>query len=342
MRTLKAVNIYLPLFILLSVLLSSCSDDVITPDTRLTFDLRAWDYSDNHYFLDTIYKESFEDYYNNTTISWHTDSFAVDEQSFEVWLQTDLSTTGYRMAGLHVDLQKLPSNGNYNDSLKVVPYPQQGIRNFGLVRKLNLAEYGLNRYAGYLSLKIAIPYNYFVGVAYKRPRTGEQYGTITSDSGSLATDTLVLKMVKVQNLIPQNTLAWNLQLRNIYSLGKNNIVRSGFEFYIEYSINNVNNPNLPGISTPLIEILGLDRYTSGRTGGPNGQFDYIPGLTIDQLNGWIIFPSLEPFLTNLQNYNNNGKTIDPAYWYAEIYSNLKHQANLHPNANRYLMNGYAP
>ena len=338
MKTIKAVNIYFSLIILLVISISSCSDDVITPDTRQPFEIRAWDYSDNHYFLDTIYKQSFEDFYNNVTISSHKDSLAVDEQSFEVWVQTDVTTINYRFAGLHVDLQKLPSNGNYNETLKIVPITQQGVRTFGLVRKLSQSEYVLNKYAGYVSLKVDIANNFFAGVAYKRNRTGEQFGTISTDSGSLATDTLVLKMVRVQNLIPENTLAWELKLKNIYQLPKSSISQNGFEFYIQYSTN----PNLPGISDPLIQILGLDRYNSGRTGTPDGKFDYIPGLTIDQSNGWIIFPSLEPFLTNFQNYNNNGQTIDPSYWYPEIYRNLKHQANLHPNANKYSLSGFAP
>ncbi len=29
------------------------------------FELKVWDYSDNHYFLDTIYKASFLDFFNN-------------------------------------------------------------------------------------------------------------------------------------------------------------------------------------------------------------------------------------------------------------------------------------
>ncbi|MEO8666867.1 MAG: hypothetical protein ABI462_15355, partial [Ignavibacteria bacterium] len=38
------------------------------------FDIKAYDYSDNHYFLDTLYKQSFLDYFNNINITQHTDS----------------------------------------------------------------------------------------------------------------------------------------------------------------------------------------------------------------------------------------------------------------------------
>ncbi|MDQ3193383.1 MAG: hypothetical protein M3P82_00145, partial [Bacteroidota bacterium] len=141
-----------------------------------TFDIRAWDYSDNHYFLDTIYKASFLDFFNNTNITQRTDSLGVDDQSFEVWVQTDVTTTGYRKAGLHVDLDPLPSGGRYLDTLKTVPTPQSGVRAFGIVRKLLPSEYSLNKYAGFISLKISLPDTYFAGIAYKRTKTGEQFG----------------------------------------------------------------------------------------------------------------------------------------------------------------------
>ena len=84
-------------------------------------------------------------------------------------------------------------------------------------------------------------------------------------------------------------------------------------------------PNLPGVSTPLIQILGLDRYTSGRNPPPDNKFDYIIGATIDPVGGFIIFPQLKPFLTNLKAFNN--PAIDSSYWYPQIYSSLKNIAN---------------
>lgn len=72
-----------------------------TVDNRDAYELKVWDYSDNHYFLDTVYKASFVDYYNNINISQQTVNLAVDEQSFEIWVQTDVTTIGYRKAGIH-------------------------------------------------------------------------------------------------------------------------------------------------------------------------------------------------------------------------------------------------
>ncbi len=305
------------------------------------YTLKVWDYSDNHYLLDTLYKQSFLNYYNSTTITSQTDSLSVDDQSFEIWVQTDLTNPDYRFAGLHVNLPRLPATGKYPDSLKVVPNPVQGLNAYAIVRKLAQSEYTLNKYAGYVSLKISLPENYVAGVAYKRTKTGEQFGTISTDAGSNPNDTLVLKEIKVENLVPSNTVAWELKLKNIYRLPVSRIVQEGFEFNVQYLTNGVYQPTLPPseqISTILIGILGLDKYTNGRSGPPDNKFDFIPGVTIDPENGFVIFPSLKPFLNNFKLFP---QPIDSSYWYPQIYDQVKTSAYNLPNANNYIISGKA-
>lgn len=303
-----------------------------------TFEIKAYDYSDNNYFLDTAYRSSFIDFYNNPTISLHTDSLVVDEQSLEVWVQTEATTTTKRRAGLHVDLYPLPLGG-YNDSLRRVDHPDQGLRTSGFVRKLDKSEYTVNTLAGFITLKTSLPDTYFAGVAYKRTKTLEQFGTISTDTSVHAQDTLVLKMVKVNTLIPSYTLAWEHKLKNIYRLPVTRVVREGFEFDIKYLNDNVEQPSLPNISTPLITILGLDKYTNQRTPPPDQKFDFLPGYTIDPENGYIIFPTLKPFLNNLSEFGNGA--IDSSYWYPQIYTDLKTNAQQVPNSNKYIFRGKA-
>lgn len=305
------------------------------------FTLKVYDYSDNHYFLDTIYKSSFLDYFNNTNISQTTNQLSVDEQSFEVWVQTDVTTTGYRRAGMHVNLGPLPSSGSYDSSYKNPP-TVQGESIFGLVRKLSPSEYSLNKYAGFVTLKISLPDNYFAGVAYKRTTTGEQFGTISTDTNVKSTDTLVLKMIKVQTLVPTNTVAWELKMKNIYRLPVSRVVREGFNFDIKFLDQGIYNPTfpIPNLNKYIITIMGLDKYTDGRSGPPDTKFDWLPGTTIDVENGYIIFPTLKPFLNNLRD-TINGVTIDSSYWYPQIYTQLKDNSKLVPNANNYVFTGRA-
>lgn len=308
------------------------------------FNLKVWDYSDNHYFLDTAYKASFLDYFNSTSISQQTSDLSVDENSFEIWVQTDVTTTGYRKAGLHVDLGPIPQEtGKYADSLKSVLEPVQGVSAYGVVRKLEPSEYSLNKYAGFITLKISLPDNYFAGVAYKRTTTGQQFGTISTDTNVRSTDTLVLKMIKVNTLIPANTHAWELKMKNIYRLPVSKIVRDGFDFQIRYINEGIYNPTfpIPNLNAFIITIMGLDKYSNGRNGGPDNLFDFLPGTTIDTENGYIIFPTLKPFLNNLRD-TINGITIDSAtYWYPQIYTDLKANSRLLPNSNNYVMTGRA-
>lgn len=338
MKTIKEVGLINLSLILISVIyISACDDVTNSVDIRDAYEIKAWDYSDNHYFLDTIYKQSFLDYYNNNFISSHTDSFYVDDQSFEVWVQTDVTVSNYRRAALHINLPSIPVSGKYNDSFKVVSNPQQGISAFGLVRKLQTSEYTIHKYAGYVSLIINLPENYFAGVAYKRPLTGEEFGSISTDTNAYPTDTLVLKMIKVQNLVPQNLSAWELKLKNIYQLPRTNILQNGFEFDISYLYNGVYSSKLPNTDNYLITILGLDKYSDGRIEPPDNKFDFIANYTIDPDNGWIIFPTLKPFLTNFQNFS---PPVDSVYWYPQIYNDLKSNSNQVPNANNYKLSGY--
>ncbi|MEO8446367.1 MAG: hypothetical protein ABI528_02670 [bacterium] len=339
MKILKVVSIYIALIVLVILPFSSCNDDVLSPDVRQAFDFKAWDYSDSHYLLDTIYKSSFIDYSNNVNVTKQTQDLAVDDQSFEVWVQTDISTVGYRYAGLYIDLPSLPSNGKYHDSLKLVSNPQQGVSTFGVVRRLSKSEYRLNKYAGYVSLIIDVPDNYFAGIGYKRSLTGEQFGTISTDSNIAPTDTLVLKMIKVANLIPQNTLAWEMKLKNIYNLPFANVNSDGFELNIKY----LGTSYLPidNLNSTLLTIMGLDKYTNGRSGTPDNKFDFLNGYTIDAENGWIIFPDLKPFYSTLEAYSANGITIGPDYWYPEMYEQTKQEAKFSPNASKYNIEGLA-
>ncbi|MDQ3019064.1 MAG: cell surface protein SprA [Bacteroidota bacterium] len=306
------------------------------------YSIKVWDYSENHYFLDTVYKRSFLNVFNDASVNNQTTLLSIDDQSFEVWVQTDLSNRDYRKASLYVNLDAIPPGG-YADSLKSLDSTLQGISAVGIVRRLLPNEYKLNKYAGFVSLKISLPENYVVGVAYKRPNTGEQFGTISTGTGINSDDTLVLKMIKVENLVPSNTVAWELKLKNIYRLPLSRIVQEGFEFDVQFLTNGVYTPTLPisNISTNLITVLGLDKHTTGRSGGPDNKFDWIQNVTIDSENGFVIFPDLQPFYTNLAAYNINGQTIDSSFWYQQIYTELKSNADDKPNANNYAIVGKA-
>lgn len=302
--------------------------------------IKAYEYSDLHYFLDTIYKSSFLDYYNTTSgiITSQTDQWRVlsdDIASFEVWVQTDVTTIDKRFAVAHTMLYEKPA-GNYSDTLK---RPQQvdGMVFAGNFKKLSPSDYYINPVAGFISLITGVPDNFAVAVTYKT-NNGKLYGT--PSSSSIATDTLVLKMIKAPNLSPSTPLAWELKLKNIYRLNVSKIIEEGFELQVVYDNNGTNQPNLPNAEKSLSTMLDIDRYQGiTRNPPPDTRFDFLSGYTINRLTGDIIFPTLRPFWDNFKR-----EGVDSNFYFSQIYTHRKADASntsISPNAIKYSIVGKA-
>ncbi|MBI4417211.1 MAG: cell surface protein SprA, partial [Ignavibacteriales bacterium] len=99
--------------------------------------------------------------------------------------------------------------------------------------------------------------------------------------------------------------AWDLMLKNIYSLGGRDIIEKDFKLQISYRLSG-GNPNFDltvnDKAINLLNLFGLDLYNNN-TGdkGEDTYFDFDVGITIDPKRGEIIFPSLEPFADNIRN-----------------------------------------
>lgn len=341
MKKLKDVFLLISAF-LVSAFFISCSDTtgpIIQPPDN--FNIKAYDYSDDHYFFDTIYKASFLDVFNNTTgiINLQTDFYRIlsdDWSTFEVWVQTDITTINKRFAIAHVMLPEQPQFG-YDTSYK---YAQQveGHVFSGFFRQLHFSEYYVYPDAGFISLKINVPENFAIGVTY-RTNYGRLYGT--PSSSMLASDTLILKMIKCSNQNPNTTpLAWELKLKNIYRLPFAQVKQNNFFLNPVYLKDGTYQNNLPGYTTSLSTMLDLDRYTgSTKNPPPDGFFDFLSGYTINKQTGDIIFPTLKPFWDNLKR-----EGVDSNYYYKEIYTMRKTDAmnsSISPNAIKYAIKGHA-
>lgn len=302
--------------------------------------MKAYEYSDAHYLLDTVYKASFLDVYNNTTgtISFETDQLRVladDMTTFEVWVQTDVTTINKRFAVARTMLEERPGGG-YDTSYKR-PQQVEGLIFAGNFMKLSPSDYYINPAAGYISLITGVPDNYAVAVTY-RTNNGKIYGTPSSTS--LATDTLIFKMIKCPNQSPSTPLAWELKLKNIYRLPIAKVLEEGFELQVVYDNNGTNQPNLPGAEKSLSTMLYIDRY-QGITRNPpeDTRFDFLTGYTINRLTGDIIFPTLRPFWDNLKLAG-----VDSNYYFSQIYTHRRADAqnsSISPNAIKYSLVGKA-
>lgn len=125
----------------------------------------------------------------------------------------------------------------------------------------------------------ALSKNYTLGVVYTRG--GEPVG-------SYSIGDLSVKLLQIGNQDPDvYPEFWKLQARNIYSLGNQNIKNEGFKMDIfTYGADNSRN-FYNGDGVLYNDYLRLDINGDGSINGDDA--------TIDLLNGFIVFPFLQPF-----------------------------------------------
>jgi cell surface protein SprA len=238
-------------------------------------------------------------------------------------------------------------------------------------RKLSANEFTFHPQLGYISLQQRLANDEVLAVAYQFT-VGEQvyqvgeFGTdgvdATQVSGGIpTTQALILKMLK-SNLTDVTKPVWNLMMKNIYQIpGGYQLQQEDFRLNILYTdpsplnyINLITPLPVPDnvTETPLLKVFNMDRltFTGDPIGGGDGFFDFVPGLTVDQLNGRIIFTTVEPFgkqlfeklrnnavedYTNANNYNANQQK----YVYSSMYRSTQAAALQDSDKNKFQLKG---
>lgn len=196
-------------------------------------------------------------------------------------------------------------------------------------RKLSSNEFTFNPQLGYISLQQRLSNDEILAVAYQYTIGDQVYqvgefgtdgvdATVITNAGTdnqnITSQNLVLKMLK-SSLTNVNKPIWNLMMKNIYQIqGAYQLQQEDFRFNIMYSdpspINYITpvagtpfppSPTTPPgnevSETPLLKVFNVDKlnYNNDPQLGGDGFFDFIPGLTVDQQNGRLIFTTVEPF-----------------------------------------------
>lgn len=317
--------------------------------TEQKFERRAYDYSDNHYFVNLDYREPqspadlrtvYESYYNyraeNRTapLQLRPDLYIKD---IEVWITRPASagvvTDPEERKGIAL-IDLLPnvhlyqqSDPQYPDSLRVLIDPnnklesQSGLVEVGNFKRLKKdVDYSYNPVTGILTMNQNVQDDQVIAAAYRiengsGPEDDIFFGTFVNDPRFTAqTDPrLVLKLVKPKNLSPSFKKAWKHKVRSIYSLNMRNMKAEDLaNFKIIYREGGQSDlDNLPDISIPLLRLFGVD-YTNESGPPPDGKIDFLPGLTVDPVRGEIIFPTLEPWNSGLRSIYLTFPNTDPA------------------------------
>ncbi len=305
----------------------------------------VWDYSTNHYFLDTLYRSIFDVAYATLTPQLPINMLQFQIIDIEVWKtrQVSLFQAGQKEGVAFIDLPTIGQTGQYHDSLRnASSIPGQIER--GTWIKLQPNEYKYNSIAGFISISTGLQPDQALAVSFRTqgstssPNDDLIYGEFAgSDTSSRP---MVLKLVRPKNLIPSYRQAWNMMLKNIYSLGGSNLKKEGFELkVIRESAGATEIDALYGRS--LLQILELDKYGENNSPQPDDKFDYIPGVTVDEARAEIIFPSLEPFRKSIRNYlisQGQPQNVIDSLMFSEIYDTLKIIAQ-QSSRNRYQIRG---
>ncbi|HCV42694.1 MAG TPA: hypothetical protein DGH68_04355, partial [Bacteroidetes bacterium] len=322
---------------------------------EVQFDIRPFNYSTNHFFVDTLYQSTlpgataaiYEEYYQNEPARVHEDLQIIEE---EVWVQRSGSIPDptEREGIAYITLDPRPVQGGYSDSLRNAAPNSGSIEKASFV-KLERSQYELtgDGYIGVISLNANVQDQQVVAVAYRRG-SGAQFGEFSRDDTS-RTRRLVLKMLKPQNLQtvgPGYPVAWKQMLKNVYQIpgiGRN-LKKEGFILDIYRTIPGRENENSIPPSERLLRVFGFDNYTTDGTAVQNGDngFDFRPGKTISQARAEIIFPTLRPFDDGIKKYyRDNQKPLpDTSYYYPEIYDTTK-TFSQQSNHDHYLIKGKA-
>jgi len=269
------------------------------------FTIRAYDYSKNHYFIDSVYADTsaslnlFNKYYANAQPvinSFYTVKY------IEVWksVKQALKNPNERNANAFIHLPQ--RSAGYDPTLRsesVTDVEGQIVKTRFILLQENI-DYILHKETGYITFKTRVEENEVIAVAYQidGPTAAIDddifYGDFIAEAGSDTSQRMILKLVKPENLQPSYTTAWQLLLKNIYPLGPRNINKDGFELDIKYDVPGQELQSVLG-SVKLLNAFGLDYLDAGNNPNPDGLFDFLPDKTIIPETGEVIFPVLQPF-----------------------------------------------
>lgn len=221
------------------------------------------------------------------------------------------------------------------------------------VRKLNPSEYTFYPSLGYISLNqplvdgedlLAVSFQYTrnstPGVIYK-------VGEMSDEQNQL----MIAKLIKPNTTVNTGSPMWDLMMKNIYSINALSMSPEDFMMNIEFKDNSPNSsgvinylPNTPVQDQTLLQVMNMDRLNlngnlqmSGNGNYGDGLFDFIPGVTVNSMQGTIIFTTVEPFGEHLADVLGNPNS---PYVFNELYRQLPNTLMAEKLAQRYSLSGH--
>lgn len=215
-------------------------------------------------------------------------------------------------------------------------------------RKLAETEFIFHRELGYVSLTRRLQNDEVLAVSYEYTFNGQVFkvGELSEDYQNRPENELIfLKMLRPAR-ININIPTWDLMMKNVYNLNANQIMPDGFQLQVIYRDDRtgLDNPTLLEgenvANRPLIRLMGLDNLNPQNDPAPDGNFDFVPGITIFPDRGLLVFPVLEPFGRTLRNlFQPNERNLAERYVFDTLYRTTKADAELVTRFDKYFIKG---
>ncbi len=223
------------------------------------------------------------------------------------------------------------------------PYRMVNSQDFESVRarKLRESEYTVNNDLGFISINTSLQPDQVLGIAYEYTYNGEKFqvGELSTDFPSETEDESIL-LVKMLKSTTQrvDVPAWDLMMKNVYSIGAFQVSRE--DFYLDIFYEDPGKglkrflPTGELASQPLLNLFNLDNLNPLGDPQPDGSFDFVPGVTIFPNTGKVMFPVLEPFGSSLAKQFSSPAEAAP-YVFQQLYDSTIFIAQEYPDLNRF-------
>lgn len=216
------------------------------------------------------------------------------------------------------------------------------------MRQLRSSEFSFHPQLGYIVLNTQVNPDNVLAVAYRYTYNGQTYqvGEFAEDMPPTGTEPkiLFLKMLKAGTSGQPGLPTWDWMMKNVYTIGYG----GGFtedHFKLEVFYEDPKGGDKRYITEgsksgqAYIEILNLDRLNLQNDPHPDGIFDYVEGITVNEQYGKIIFPTLKPFSDGMMNALDNDPALIEKYTFPILYDSTKSVARQYSHQNRFAIKG---
>ncbi|MER2998844.1 cell surface protein SprA [Pontibacter populi] len=214
-------------------------------------------------------------------------------------------------------------------------------------RRLDPREYKFNPQLGYISLNTALLPDQVLGVAFEYTYNGKTYkvGELMEDYQNLQDqDVIHMKLLKATNPSLEYP-TWDLMMKNVYSLDATQVNRENFQLRIVYKDDQSGvdisalTDQSPIQGVPLVEVFNLDNVNTNNDKPNDGNFDFLPGITIDPETGRIYFPEVEPFGDYLRDKLQGDPELSEKYVFEELYNQTQTDAQQNNSKAKFFLTG---